>query len=333
MARLPVPGQDDGIWGNVLNDFLLTSLNGDGSIKPSQLPAATSTNMGAVQLAGDFDGTAVSPKVAGLQGVAVASGTPGDGQVLGYSATAGKWVAATITSSTVTDATTAGKGIVQLGGDLAGTGTTAAAPIVSDGAIATSKLADGAVTTAKIANGAVGTTQIASAAITASQIAGGTITDANISSTAAIAKSKLASLNIGDSDVNAISEGKITGLLADLSATEKTANKGQASGYAALNTSSIVPTAQLGTGTASTTTYLRGDSTWASVPSAPVTSVNTQTGAVSLGVGNLNDVNLSTPANNQVLTYNTTSGKWINQTPTSGTTNSKAIAFSLIFGA
>lgn len=33
MARLPVPGSDDGIWGDVLNEFLLVENNDDGSLK------------------------------------------------------------------------------------------------------------------------------------------------------------------------------------------------------------------------------------------------------------------------------------------------------------
>lgn len=43
--------------------------------------------------------------------------------------------------------------------------------------------------------------------------------------------------------------------------------KYQANGYVGLNGSTIVPSAYLGTGTASSVTYLRGDSTWASIPS------------------------------------------------------------------
>lgn len=39
--------------------------------------------------------------------------------------------------------------------------------------------------------------------------------------------------------------------------------KSAADGYASLDTSSLVPTAELGTGTASSTTFLRGDQTWA----------------------------------------------------------------------
>lgn len=103
MARLPTPGQDDGTWGAILNDFLQQALNTDGSIKAaaisatgaelttrkgqangyapldssglvptSNLPAgsstpdATSGTKGVVQLAGDLGGTAASPTVPAL---------------------------------------------------------------------------------------------------------------------------------------------------------------------------------------------------------------------------------------------------------------------------
>lgn len=33
MARLPQPGQDDGVWGDVLNTYLLATHNPDGSLK------------------------------------------------------------------------------------------------------------------------------------------------------------------------------------------------------------------------------------------------------------------------------------------------------------
>jgi hypothetical protein len=35
MSRLPVPGSDSGVWGNVLNDFLGVEHNTDGSLKAS----------------------------------------------------------------------------------------------------------------------------------------------------------------------------------------------------------------------------------------------------------------------------------------------------------
>jgi hypothetical protein len=33
MTRLPTPGSDDNAWGNILNDFLLTAHNADGTLK------------------------------------------------------------------------------------------------------------------------------------------------------------------------------------------------------------------------------------------------------------------------------------------------------------
>jgi hypothetical protein len=33
MARLPIPGSDNGTWGDILNDFLTQALNSDGSLK------------------------------------------------------------------------------------------------------------------------------------------------------------------------------------------------------------------------------------------------------------------------------------------------------------
>lgn len=46
---------------------------------------------------------------------------------------------------------------------------------------------------------------------------------------------------------------------------EKVANKGAASGYASLDATTKVPTAELGTGTASSSTYLRGDRSWQAI--------------------------------------------------------------------
>lgn len=40
MARMPVPGADEGTWGDVLNDFLAAAHNSDGSIKDAGVVAA-----------------------------------------------------------------------------------------------------------------------------------------------------------------------------------------------------------------------------------------------------------------------------------------------------
>jgi len=132
---------------------------------------ATSSSNGILRLAGDLGGTAASPLVAKIQGKTVSSTAPTTGQVLKYDGT--QWApGSTVTTETQTlslsgstitisgtnssvvlpvaaDATTTTNGILRLAGDLGGTGTTAAAPVISDNAITTVKLASGAVTDAK----------------------------------------------------------------------------------------------------------------------------------------------------------------------------------------
>ncbi len=91
---------------------------------------------------------------------------------------------------------------------------------------------------------------------------------------------------------------------------ELTSNKGAASGYAPLNSSSLVPATNLGTGSASSSNYLRGDGTW----------VTPNGGSSSLASDS--DVTITSPGNNQVLTYNSGAGKWENQTPTTAPVSS-----------
>lgn len=92
-TRLPIPGQDDGQWGDILNSFLLTTHTSDGALKNGSIttaqlqdnsvseaklessvqaklnadPAAsdaTASIKGVIQLAGDLSGTADAPVIA-----------------------------------------------------------------------------------------------------------------------------------------------------------------------------------------------------------------------------------------------------------------------------
>jgi hypothetical protein len=150
------------------------------------------------------------------------------------------------------DATTSTKGLVQLAGDLGGT---AASPTVPGLA---SK-----VNTTRIITAGTGLT------------GGGDLSaDRTISASFGTTAGTIAEGN----------DSRITG-------AEQTTNKGAANGYAGLNSSSVVPTAQLGSGTANSSSFLRGDNTWAA---APVTSVASKTGAVTLvkgdvGLGNVDN--------------------------------------------
>ncbi|HEY8998887.1 MAG TPA: hypothetical protein VIM53_01070 [Candidatus Saccharimonadales bacterium] len=111
-ARLPVPGSDDGQWGDILNTFLLVSHGSDGTLnlsaitnaggyaKPgagipkSDLAGSVQTSLGnadsALQAgttipASDLGGTYGSPTVSAIQGVVV-SGAASSGKVLTASA-------------------------------------------------------------------------------------------------------------------------------------------------------------------------------------------------------------------------------------------------------
>lgn len=64
------------------------------------------------------------------------------------------------------------------------------------------------------------------------------------------------------------SESDVTSLTTDLGNRELTANKGAINGYAGLDASQKISTANLGTGTANATTYLRGDQTWTVISSS-----------------------------------------------------------------
>lgn len=76
MARLPQPGSDDGTWGDILNQYLLTSHNSDGVLRDGAVPA------GAIQ-----DDAVTPAKLS-------AANTPISGQVLSYNGSSFTWVTA-----------------------------------------------------------------------------------------------------------------------------------------------------------------------------------------------------------------------------------------------
>lgn len=157
--RLPIPGKDDNIWGDILNAFLSVSHNYDGSLdagaviaagayaKPgsgipaTDLDSATQTKLAAASSAvQSVNGKVPSAGAVTLNVADIADVQGGNGatnnQVLAYSSSSGKWVPSTVSSSTVSDATASAKGIVQLAGDIGGTAaspqvvsTTLAAPL------------------------------------------------------------------------------------------------------------------------------------------------------------------------------------------------------------
>ena len=117
--RLPIPGQDNGTWGDILNGFLLQEHNPDGTLKirtdgtvaPLSSGKVPTTNLGSGTASGtNFlrgDGTWAVPSAGGgsstLAGdTDVAIVTPGNGQVLTYNSGASKWQNQAVPTAPVT---------------------------------------------------------------------------------------------------------------------------------------------------------------------------------------------------------------------------------------
>ena len=94
--RLPIPGSDDGTWGDILNGFLEVSHNADGTLQTSAVQQAgaitsvngkTSTNGSVTLVASDVNAPTT---LAGDSDVSITS--PTNNQILTYNTTASKWV-------------------------------------------------------------------------------------------------------------------------------------------------------------------------------------------------------------------------------------------------
>lgn len=101
MARLPSPGADSGVWGSILNAYLLEAHNADGTLK------ANSVNSGAV-----VDGAINSDKLAAGSGtngqVLTKDSTSAGGMKWSTSAAAATNLSSTATATSVTVASSSG---------------------------------------------------------------------------------------------------------------------------------------------------------------------------------------------------------------------------------
>jgi len=117
MTRLPIPGSDDGSWGDILNDFLAQAHNTDGTLKASAL-ASKADDSSVVHSSGNET----------VAGVKTFSSAPIVPTPSAPTEVANKTYVDNVAGSGSTpDADASTKGKVQLAGDLSGT---AAAPTV-----------------------------------------------------------------------------------------------------------------------------------------------------------------------------------------------------------
>ncbi len=255
MSRLPTPGQDNGTWGDVLNDFLSVEHNPDGTLKSSGSLATKANDANVVHTTG-------AEAIAGTKTFQSSPLMPAP--TLGSHATTKTYVDNAVSAGTP-DATTSSKGIVQLSGDLAGSATSpqivathlSSALPVSQGGTGTGTLSGlvvgngtAAMTTVATPAGAVvGTTDIQT--LTNKSISGSQITSAVASATNATTASTATTANALSSSTTTV---VVNGAAAPSNGQVLTATSGTAAN-------------------------------WQTPASAPVSSVFTRTGAVTAQSG------------------------------------------------
>jgi hypothetical protein len=279
VTRLPTPGGDDGAWGDILNAYLEVAHNPDGTLIPGAVSAAGAYNKPSSGIpASDLDTSSqtIISSVASKY-VKPAGGIPSSDMASAVQTSLGRADSA-LQSAPVTSVAGKTGAVTLVEGDIASlTGDLAAKAIdanvvhlAGSETLTGAKNFTGGITVNDTNVVVTSDTRLSDnrtptdGSVTDTKIASGGLTNAAISPTAAIARTKLdsstqTSLGKADSALQSapvtsvagktgavtLVEADITSLTTDLAATEKTANKAVASGYASLDGSAKLPTAQL----------------------------------------------------------------------------------------
>ncbi|MES2970916.1 MAG: hypothetical protein V4702_01170 [Patescibacteria group bacterium] len=267
MPRLPIPGGDQGNWGDILNDYLKTEHNDDGTHKASAVPDASGTTKGKLKLAGDLGGTADSPTVPAVGAHTSASNNAHPASAITF--TPAGTVAATDVQAAIEEvASEAGSGVA-----LSNTAPSALSDPASAGSAGTAARADhvhpltGLATDTELSNHATATTGIHGVGASSVESTSGSQAkvdthNSDTTSVHGVADTSLLETTTGSQakvDAHAGAADPHTGY-------QKESEKGAASGYASLDSGTKVPTTELGGAGADNTKFLRGDQIWA-VPS------------------------------------------------------------------
>jgi hypothetical protein len=296
MPRLPQPGSDAGNWGNVLNDFLSTTHDTNGQLKAGSV-SNVSIAAGAVTLA----------KLA-------INNAPTSGQALTFDGSGLSW--STITGSgTVPDASTTTKGLVQLGGDLAGTSAAPTVPGLAAKANSSDVVTLAGTQTVTGAKNFTGGLQSAGVAVVTTGDArlsdlrtpvNASVTAPKLSVPAAPTSGQVLGYNGSSLAWVAASTGGTGGgdptLGGDLSGTAS----------AAVINAGVIGTTELADNAVTAAKILNANVTTAKIADANVTTAKVADGSITepkLAVSN-------SPAANQVLSYNGTQLAWT--TPAAG---------------
>jgi hypothetical protein len=310
MPRLPQPGSDAGNWGNVLNDFLSTTHDTNGQLKAGSV-SNVSIAAGAVTLA----------KLA-------INNAPTSGQALTFDGNGLSW--ATITGSgAVPDASTTTKGLVQLGGDLAGTSAAPTVPGLAAKANSSDVVTLAGTQTVTGAKNFTGGLQSAGVAVVTTGDA--RLSDTRTPSNASVTAPKLV-VPVAPTTGQVLSYNG-TSLAWAAAATGGTGGDptlgGDLSGTAsaAVINAGAVSATELATDAVTSVKIVNANVTTAKVADLAITTAklaDTSVNSAKLGDGAVTEPKLAvsnSPATNQVLSWNGTALVWV--TPaTGGTTGS-----------